>query len=350
MATIKGIWIFNKNPETALTQEAVNFTSNGVSFTSMRCAYGYNSYELYYNSTPAFAMSAWNSAYTEVDFGDTEQTVSDAFLSFMTTYAEQQTGVINITATSTKGVLLHTAGKYSAQDILVTPNLQTKTAMSNGEVTPDDGYAGLSKVVANVMPIYQEKTVTPSTSAFRVTYDSGYNALSGVVVNAIPSNYQQIIYQEKTVTPTATAQRVTFDSGYNALSGVVINGLDTWDGSYTDLALSSAMPFTINLSGASTVGNCTLTFEYGETTQACTLTEVNANYVFVPASFSGETSAETITLTVGSSYIYRLKYTTDGTDPKTSTTAVVLVDQTPDTLTFEIPVASVINIYAQFED
>ena len=134
---------------------------------------------------------------------------------------------INITATSAEGVQLHTAGKYSDKDIVVTTNLQTKTATANGDITPDSGYAGLRKVTVDVDPVYQEKTVTPSETAFRVTYDSagGYNALSGVVVNAIPSNYQQITYQEKTVTPSTSAFRVTYDSGYNALSGVVVNAI-----------------------------------------------------------------------------------------------------------------------------
>ena len=48
------------------------------------------------------------------------------------------------------GVLLKTAGKYCPEDIIVKPNLQTKTVTANGKVTPDANYAGLSEVTVNV--------------------------------------------------------------------------------------------------------------------------------------------------------------------------------------------------------
>ena len=48
------------------------------------------------------------------------------------------------------GVLLKTAGKYCPEDITVVPQLQEKTVTSNGKVTPDANYAGLSGVTVNV--------------------------------------------------------------------------------------------------------------------------------------------------------------------------------------------------------
>ena len=59
------------------------------------------------------------------------------------------------------GVLLKTAGKYCPDDIIVKPNLQTKTVTANGDISPDEGYCGLEKVTVNVpaMPT-QEKTIT----------------------------------------------------------------------------------------------------------------------------------------------------------------------------------------------
>lgn len=61
-------------------------------------------------------------------------------------------------------------------------NLQQKTASANGEVTPDEGYDGLGKVIVAVSgdtPTYQEKIVTENGT---VLPDEGYDALSKVTV------------------------------------------------------------------------------------------------------------------------------------------------------------------------
>lgn len=62
------------------------------------------------------------------------------------------------------------------------PVLQQKTATQNGDVVPDSGYDGLSKVVVNVqdLPTLQEKTATQNGE---VIADVGYDGLSKVTVN-----------------------------------------------------------------------------------------------------------------------------------------------------------------------
>lgn len=81
------------------------------------------------------------------------------------------------------GVLLKTAGKYCPEDIIVVPQLQTKTVTSNGKVIPDANYAGLSEVTVNVPATpTQEKTITITENGTQeVAPDSG-KVLSKVTV------------------------------------------------------------------------------------------------------------------------------------------------------------------------
>lgn len=69
--------------------------------------------------------------------------------------------------------------------------LQSKSVTTNGSVTPDSGYYGLSDVTVNVSggaPNLQAKTgITPGTSSQTVTADVGYDGLSSVQIDAVPT-------------------------------------------------------------------------------------------------------------------------------------------------------------------
>lgn len=98
----------------------------------------------------------------------------------------------------------------------VQPNLQEKTINENGEVLPDTGYVGLSKVTVDVEPPLQQKTVHTNGD---VEPDSEYYGLSKVIVD-IPA------------VPIETGRTATFlengttvispSSGYEAMNEVEV--------------------------------------------------------------------------------------------------------------------------------
>ena len=94
------------------------------------------------------------------------------------------------------GVLLKTAGKYCNDDIIVKPNLQTKTATANGDISPDDGYCGLGKVTVNVPATpTQEKTITITANGTQdVTPDSGKVLSKVTVTTNVPSGSELNIH------------------------------------------------------------------------------------------------------------------------------------------------------------
>lgn len=157
---------------------------------------------------------------------------------------------MNINVTKSAGVVLKTEGKYCDQDITVVPVLEEKSVTpteSAQEIVPSDGNCGISKL--NLGAVQTEtKTITPTTSQQTFTPTSGKyfkqvicqaiqietktvtpgastqfvqpssgKYLANVTVNAVPS-------QSKTVTPTKSVQTVNADSG-KWLSSVTVNAI-----------------------------------------------------------------------------------------------------------------------------
>lgn len=73
------------------------------------------------------------------------------------------------------------------EELKTDPSLQEKTATENGEITPDPGFDGLSRVVVDVPdPSLQEKTATENGE---ITPDPGFDGLSKVTVNVASGGF-----------------------------------------------------------------------------------------------------------------------------------------------------------------
>ena len=68
---------------------------------------------------------------------------------------------------------------------------EEKTVTENGTIVPTSGKV-LSKVVVDVSPTLQTKSVTPTKSKQTISPDAGYDGLSSIDVDAIPSNYGDV--------------------------------------------------------------------------------------------------------------------------------------------------------------
>lgn len=95
--------------------------------------------------------------------------------------------------------------------VSITPNLQSKTATTNGVVTPDSGYCGLSNVEVDVNLNLQDKTFTSNGT---YSADDGYNGFENVTVDVNLSLQSKNITQNGTYTP---------DTGYNGFDSVAVN-------------------------------------------------------------------------------------------------------------------------------
>ena len=176
------------------------------------------------------------------------------------------------------GQLLYTTGDASSALVL-----QTKTvtpSVNAQQVSPDEGYYGLSRVNVDAIPSSyivptgtlsitrngtfnvrqyasanvnvpmvhnnQAKSVSPTSSQQVITADSGYDGLSSVTINAIS-------LQNKTVSTQNTTQTVTADSGYNGLGTVTINPPSLQNKTVTPGLLNSTVTADAGYDGLGTV-------------------------------------------------------------------------------------------------
>ena len=121
------------------------------------------------------------------------------------------------------------SGTYTTGEIKVAavPS-ETKKITANGTYTPSNGkyFSSVEVAIVGDTPVYQDKTVNPTTSIQTVLPDEGYDALSQVRVNAIS-------VEQKSATPKATAQDIMPSSG-SYLTKVTIDAVPTETKSVTE--------------------------------------------------------------------------------------------------------------------
>lgn len=114
---------------------------------------------------------------------------------------------MNINVTKSAGVVLKTQGKYCAEDMTVVPVLEEKSVTpteSAQEIVPSNGKCGISKLTVGAVQT-ETKTITPTTSQQTFTPTSG-KYFKQVICQAIQA------YQG-TATPTKSEQTITPTSG-----------------------------------------------------------------------------------------------------------------------------------------
>ena len=137
-------------------------------------------------------------------------------------------GATTITPNSNSQTAI-SSGTYATGEVKVAavPS-ETKKITANGTYTPSNGkyFSSVEVAIVGDTPVYQDKTVNPTTSIQKVLPDEGYDALSQVRVNAIS-------VEQKSATPKATAQDIMPSSG-SYLTKVTIDAVPTETKSVTE--------------------------------------------------------------------------------------------------------------------
>lgn len=137
---------------------------------------------------------------------------------------------VNISAIETEqktitqnGDFLPSTGKFFSKVTVnvpsPTPNLQEKTATSNGEVTPDEGYDGLSKVTVAVEALALDGNAQPSDVASGKTF---YNTDAKTKITGTLEEWGKTYTLTFSGNATVTVNNATVTSPYTLKSGDVI--------------------------------------------------------------------------------------------------------------------------------
>ena len=223
MATIKGKYRFFEEPTYYNLTQAVNFTSNGAEYVSI---YLTNSGipHMQYKKTSGYSIACedgywYDEAYKIVDFGETEQTVSDSFNTYVLSHMEKVETI--------------PAGTYVANDVPQVPDNESGfgadiSFTSNGQSYSRmwiDGALGIepylyygTTIVCNVWmsgwsnEAYKTITIETDQIVSDEDFATWFNANYTLQTEETQTETVEITYNGKTITLTA-GQKCTFKGG-----------------------------------------------------------------------------------------------------------------------------------------
>lgn len=149
-------------------------------------------------------------------------------------------------------------GTYAAGDVTVSAvPTETKNITANGTYTPENGnyFSSVSVNIVGDSFDTQTKSISPTESVQNVTPDNGYDGLSSVTVEAIPTNYVgSSITREgaKTITPNDNSQ-VAISAETYVTGNVIVEAVSTEtkniteNGTYTPTAGNYFSSVSVNI-------------------------------------------------------------------------------------------------------
>ena len=169
-----------------------------------------------------------------------EITPSASKLISKVTVAAIQTEEKTCTPSASAQEITPTYGKYLSKVTVAATPTEEKTVTANGEITPTYGKF-ISKVTVNVQPSLQQKAVTPTDDRQEITPDSGYDGQSKVIANAA-SGGEQLTLNAPSLSisgSTLTITNPTSNGGFVAGFKVFSNGTLLTSTSSSSLNLTS---------------------------------------------------------------------------------------------------------------